>query len=284
MTTAAVLPVPASASDADDPGDHDAAPFREHTAVYRVTRNGDELGLLNAELSQRDDGLWYYRVESEATAFVVRMLGVSSVEAGWFAWDNGRVVPLTYHHVARRPGKDRYWQHSYDWPELHTDTVTHTGETSVPLTVGAVDPLTLRLAVAAALPEAAEQATDLEFAVVERDELETQQVRFRRRETVGIDGRCFDTAVFERFRAPGSSRNYIAWHAGQLGWIPVRTLHHEDDDRLVIELIDYASTDRSDTESSNPSADPGPAGSNPTYRLPPSGGDCAPVDNSDALP
>lgn len=243
---------------AAEPG---SAPFREHSAVYRVTRNGSELGRMHAELSRREDGLWYYRIESEGTAFLVRMLGVSTVEAGWFDWRDGGIVPLTYHHVSRRPGKDRFWQHRYDWSDLHTDTETHDGATRVPLARGAVDPLTLRLAVAAALPEAAERGVDLPFLVVERDELETQQIRFLGRETVGIAGRCYDTVAIERFRKPGSSRNYVAWHAAELDWIPVRTVHHEDDDRLVIELIDYGPADRL-----------------------PAAGDCPPVAKSTVLP
>ncbi|NKI34343.1 DUF3108 domain-containing protein [Wenzhouxiangella sp. XN79A] len=258
-TLAALLPLRAPAAESGA----DAAPFREHSAVYRVTRNGKELGRMNAELSQREDGLWYYRVDSEATAFLVRMLGVSTFESGWFDWRDGQIVPLTYHHVSRRPGKDRFWQHRYDWGGLHTDTLTHDGETRVPLARGALDPLTLRLAVASALPEAAERDAGLDVLVVERDELETQQIRFLRRTTIELAGRCFDTAVIERFRKPGSSRNYLAWHAAELDWIPVRTVHHEDDDRLVIELIEYS----------------------PSDRLPPPGGDCPrPVDSSGKLP
>ena len=248
-----------SAASETEPG---SAPFREHRAVYRVTRNGNELGRMHAELTRREDGLWYYRIDSEATAFLVKVLGVSTVESGWFDWQDGRIVPLTYHHVSRRPGKDRFWQHRYDWDDLHTDTTTHDGDSRVPLARGAVDPLTLRLAVAAALPEAAARGVDLPFLVVERDELETQQIRFLGRETVGIEARCFDTVAIERFRKPGSSRNYIAWHAAELDWIPVRTVHHEDDDRLVIELIEYS----------------------PADRLPAPGGECPPVEASSAAP
>lgn len=219
------------------------APFHPHSATYQVTRNGDPLGLLQAELTRREDGLWHYRIESEATALLVRMLGISTTEAGWFDWQDGSIVPLTYHHVARRPGRDRFWQHRYDWPDLHTDTTTHNGETRVPLAAGAVDPLTLRFAAAAALPEAAEQGRDLQFLVVEREELETQAYRFLRNETLSLDGRCFHTAVFERFRKPGSSRNYTVWHARELGWMPIRTEHEEDGDRLAIELVDWTPAD-----------------------------------------
>jgi hypothetical protein len=38
--------------------------------------------------------------------------------------------------------------------------------------------------------------------------------------------------VFKRFRKPGSSRNYTAWHAESLGWMPVR-ISHEDDGKPI---------------------------------------------------
>lgn len=214
-------------------------PFGEHEATYTVTRNGDELGLLESSMSQREDGLWHYRIESEATAFLVRVLGLSTTEAAWFAWSDGSVVPLTYHHIAERPGRDRFWQHRYDWADLHTDTTTHDGETRVPLAAGAVDPLTMRLEVAARLAEG-QRGQDFEFQVVERDELETQQYRFLRRESLDVGGRCFDTWVYERFRKEGSSRNYTAWHAPALGGLPVRIVNVDDSDTIVIELADWS--------------------------------------------
>ncbi|MBY6205150.1 DUF3108 domain-containing protein [Halomonas denitrificans] len=217
----------------------EAPPFSEHEASYAVTRNGDALGVLQSSLTRREDGLWHYRVESEATAFLVRVLGLSTTEAAWFAWTDEAVLPLTYHHVAERPGRDRFWQHRYDWTELHTDTTTHNGETRVPLAAGAVDPLTLRLAAAGEIA-AGRGGEDLEFLVVERDELETQQYRFLRRESLIVDGRCFDTQVYERFRKEGSSRNYIAWHAPAIGGLPVRIVYVDDGDTIVIELDDWS--------------------------------------------
>lgn len=216
----------------------DTPPFGEHEARYEVRRNGDTLGLLLATMEQREDGLWHYRIESEATAWFVRLLGLSTTEAAWFAWTDGAVVPLTYHHVAERPGRDRFWQHRYDWADLHTDTTTHKRETRVPLAEGALDPLTMRLEVAARLADG-RLGEDFEFPVVEREELETQQYRFLGRESLTLDGRCFDTAIYERFRKEGSSRNYTAWHAPAIGGLPVRMRHVDDGDTIVIELVEW---------------------------------------------
>jgi len=207
-----------------------------HEARYTVTRGGKQIGYLHASLWQREDALWNYRLESEATSWLVRSLGIQTTESSWFDWRAGRPLPLTYHHVSREPGKDRYWQHRFDWQAGQTDTRTHDGPLHIALRPGVLDPLTLRLAASSRIAAAAPEFKDLEFDVVERDEVEPQKYRFKRAELAEIDGRCFDTVVYERFRKAGSSRNYLAWHARELGWLPVRIEHHESDKNVVIAL------------------------------------------------
>lgn len=207
-------------------------PFQPHRATYTVERGNAEIGRLEVELDQRDDGLWHYRIESEATAWYVRMLGISTTESAWFEWTGSAVRPLTYHHVSREPGSDRFWQHRYDWRNMRTETRTHEGESEIALTAEVVDPLTLRLQAVARLAEQAPDFERFELSVLERDEIERQHYRFEKTEMLEIDGRCFRTAVFKRFRKEGSSRNYTAWHAASLDWMPVR-IRHEDDGKPV---------------------------------------------------
>ncbi|MFN2333598.1 MAG: DUF3108 domain-containing protein [Wenzhouxiangellaceae bacterium] len=218
-------------------------PFHPHQARFEVSRNNAGIGFLRAELSRRDDGLWNYRLESEATAWYIRLLGISTVESVWFDWRDGRVLPLTYHHVSREPGSDRFWQHRYLWPELQTRTETLQGEFEIEIEPGVVDPLSLRMAVAAHLSKSPQALEDLEFQVIERDEVERQQYRFLRREQIEVDGRCHDTAVFQRFRKAGSSRNYTVWHSAALGWMPVKIVHTNEDKPIRLSLVDWHSAD-----------------------------------------
>jgi len=208
-------------------GAHEPA-FEPHSATYGVSRNGSTIGRIDVDLSRRDDGLWHYRIESTATAWYLRLLGVSATESAWFQWYGDRVLPLTYHHVSREPGRNRYWQHRYDWQQGATETRTHDRELKIALAGGVLDPLTLRLAAVDRIAAQAPDLDDFEFRVLERDEIETQQYRFVRRERAEVLGRCYDTVVYRRFRKPGSSRNYTAWHARELGWMPVRIVHDED--------------------------------------------------------
>lgn len=215
--------------------------FAPHQAAYSVTRGESQIGRVEVELHQREDGLWHYRLESLATAWYVRLLGVSATESAWFAWRDGELLPLTYHHVSREPGRDRYWQHRYDWQRGVTETRTHAGELEIPLSEGLVDPLTLRLAAIQRIRGQAPAFESFELSVIERDEVERQAYRFVRTESIEVAGRCYRTAVFKRFRKPGSSRNYTAWHASELDWMPVRIAHEDDGKAITLSLESWNS-------------------------------------------
>lgn len=223
----------------------DDFPIQPHRAEYRVLRGGTEIGLLEAELSRRDDGRWHYRIESEATAWYVRMLGISSTESAWFEWREQNILPLSYHLESREPGSDRYWQHRFDWAAGFSETRTHEGPLRIPLRPGTLDPLTLRLAASAAIHRQADDDRSgfqgFERSVLERDEIESQNYLWQREELLRIGGRCYATQVFRRDRKPGSSRNYEAWHAAELGWLPVRVRHSDAGKAIVMELANIES-------------------------------------------
>jgi hypothetical protein len=227
--------LPAAASIAAEPA------FFPHEAGYEVRRDGSVIGRVDASLTRREDGLWRYRIESTATAWYIRLLGISATESAWLQWYDDAVLPLTYHHVAREPGRDRFWQHRYDWQERVSETRTHDGDHRIELVEGTVDPLALRLAAVDRIAGQAPDFASFELPVLERDEIERQQYRFLRRERLEIDGRCFDTAVFRRHRKPGSSRNYTAWHARSLGWMPVRIAHDDDGKAITLTLDEWRS-------------------------------------------
>ncbi|MDT8438449.1 MAG: DUF3108 domain-containing protein [Wenzhouxiangellaceae bacterium] len=219
------------------PSSTEAPALQAFSAEYRVLRDGKPIGRVQAELQRNQDGLWQYRLESEATALFVRMLGIETLESGWYQEQPDRIVPLSYHHEARRPGPDRYWQHRYDWPAGRLKARSHEGELEHALVPGLLDPLALRLEIVRRLNADQGQARDYTLAVFERDEIETQHYRYLRDETIEIDGRCYATTVRERFRKEGSSRNYRAWHAPMLNYLLVREAHLDDGKPIVLELV-----------------------------------------------
>lgn len=214
------------------------APLPAHDAVYEVVRRGSKIGEIHVSLSQNEHGVWLFDTETVATARLARMLRVSAEESAHFVWRNGQVVMLTYRQVARAPTRTRFWQHEVDWGAGISRTETYEEDLHIPAEPGMLDPLTLRLQLAVALQEPANRGVDLQFRVLERDEIEDQHFLYQAHERVEVPAGCFDAIRMQRFRREGSSRNYDSWHAEAFHWLPLRILQTKDDDpELDIRLL-----------------------------------------------
>ena len=214
------------------------APLPAHEAVYEVLRRGSKIGEVHVSLGQNDQGIWLFDTETVATARLARILRVSAEESAHFVWHNGQIVMLTYRQVARAPTRTRFWQHEVDWEAGISRTETYEEALEISIEPGMVDPLTLRLQLAAALQDPANRGIDLHFRVLERDEIEDQHLLYQAHERVEVPAGCFDAIRMQRFRREGSSRNYDSWHAEAFHWLPLRILQTKDDDpELDIRLI-----------------------------------------------
>lgn len=226
----------ANAGKAEQDPEH--APLPAHEAVYEVLRRGSKIGEVHVSLSRDEQGIWLFDTETVATARLARILRVSAEESAHFVWHNGHVVMLTYRQVARAPTRTRYWQHEADWEAGISRTRTYEGDLDIELEERVVDPLTLRLQLAAALHDEANHGRDLHFRVLERDEIEDQHFFYQGHERVEVPAGCFDAIRMQRFRREGSSRNYDSWHAEAFHWLPLRILQTKDDDpELDIRLL-----------------------------------------------
>ena len=209
-----------------------------HVAVYEVLRRGSKVGEIHVSLSQNDRGIWLFDTETVATARIARLLRVSAQETAHFVWRNGHVVMLTYRQIARAPTRTRYWQHEADWEAGVSRTQTYDGDLDIELEQHVLDPLTLRLQLAVALHDEANRGQDLQFRVLERNEIEDQHFFYQQHEPVVVPAGCFEAIRMQRFRREGSSRNYDSWHAEAFHWLPLRILQTKDDDpELDIRLL-----------------------------------------------
>jgi hypothetical protein len=219
--------------------DNKSAPLPAHTAVYEVLRRGSKIGEVHITLSQDEQGIWHFDTETVATSRLARMLRLSAEESAHFVWEGDRIVMLTYHQVARGPVRNRFWQHQLDWAEGISNTHTYDGDYRIELEPNIVDPLTLRLQLAAFLADPDKRGQDFDLRVLERDEIEDQQLLFRGRETVNVPAGCFETVKMHRFRREGSSRNYYSWVAEAFHWLPVRIrLSEEDGEDFETQLVE----------------------------------------------
>lgn len=200
-----------------------AFPLPEHTARYDVFRRGSKVGELNLELRADGNGGYHFSADTRATALLFRILGVAASEEGRFAWENGGILPRHYSQKISRPGRDRFWHADFDWNTMQAEGKSHNGELRVPLRPETLDPLTLRLQLAARLADDGGIARErYEFRVLERDEVEDQAFVHRGDERLSLPLGCVDTARMERERDDDGDRNYYAWHAEAFEWMPVR--------------------------------------------------------------
>ena len=227
-----------STSLADDTNGAIQAPLPAHEAVYEVLRRGSKIGEIHIRLDQNAQGIWLFDTETVATARLARVLRVSAEESAHFVWRDGHVLMLTYRQVARAPTRTRYWQHEADWEAGISRTQTYAGDLEIELEDQLLDPLTLRLQLAVALHDEANRGADLQFRVLERDEVEDQYFIYQGRERVDVPAGCFESIRMQRFRREGSSRNYDSWHAEAFHWLPLRIVQFKDGDpELDIRLL-----------------------------------------------
>ncbi|QKK02012.1 MAG: DUF3108 domain-containing protein [Pseudomonadota bacterium] len=207
-------------------------PIPAHTATYDVLRKGSKIGEVNVRLERLDNGVWYYRTSTEATSFWARLLNLSAEESAHFVWRNGRIVMLTYHQVRRSPGRTRFLQQRADWEAGITHVSTPDGDREIPLEDNLVDPLSLRLQLAAFLAQPDKRNATHTFRLLDRDGIETKRYTYDRRDTVSVPVGCFNALRVRRIEDPDSIRTNLSWHHPGFAWMPLRILQLRKDKPL----------------------------------------------------
>lgn len=216
-----------------------SAPLPAHTATYEVLRRGTKIGELHVSLEQRDDGIWYYRTETEATHRLARLLRLSAEESAHFVWRNNRILMLTYHQVTRRPTRTEYQQHRMDWEEGVARATTHDGDHEIELEPDLVDPLSLRLQLAADLHDPEKRTGEHHFRLLDEDEVDDESFVYGGEETLEVPAGCFDAIYLERVQRPDSVRTNTSWHAETFHWMPLRILQtRKGREELDIRLLE----------------------------------------------
>lgn len=207
-----------------------------YSARYSIYRNGKLSGKLEVRLAPEGDG-WVLHSELEGTHGMARILGARDVEHVRGRLDeNGRFVPAEYSRHTRVAGINDRWLSTFDWPADRV-TVVHDGKSrfELPLEGRALDPLSLKLEVQRRLrgPD-----PELEFLMVEEDEIDPQVFRARDAEWLETALGCLQTVPLEKVRR--NERRYTrAWHAVDFGHLEVRVEHGKrDGDHLEMRITE----------------------------------------------
>lgn len=195
-----------------------------YSARYSVYRNGKLQARSEFILEQQDDN-WVMKNESVGTHGMAKFLKFRDYEYVEAERIGPGLRPLRYVHELKWMGPDQDTLAVFDW-ENQTVDVTHEGDNvSLDLVEDALDPMTLQLELRNRL---AESNPDLEFMLVEEDEIELQRFRTLPVEQLETSLGCLKTVPVEKIRR--SSRRFTrSWHAEDLSYIPIRMEHGKTD-------------------------------------------------------
>lgn len=208
------------------------AELQPYSARYSVYRNGKLIGM--AELEVRQEGeRWAIVSEVSGTHGLARLIQARDEERVIGHIQDGRFRPDRYERDTRHLGMRDEWLATFDWDRQSVTVVHGDNQFELPHEGRALDPLSLklemrrRLRAAGPEPDAADAILDfpnLNFMMLEEDEIEAQRFRMLRKERLETSLGCLDTLPVEKIRE-NSTRFTRAWHAPELDYIAVRLEH-----------------------------------------------------------
>ncbi|MEJ2383882.1 MAG: DUF3108 domain-containing protein [Xanthomonadales bacterium] len=198
------------------------AELQPYSARYSIYRNGKLSGKLEVRLAQEGER-WALRSELSGTHGLARIVRARDTEYVIGDVDEqGRFVPQEHARHTRVAGIDDRWVSTFDWAAERVEVV-HDGKErfELPLAGRALDPLSLKLEIQRRLRE---PDPELEFLMVEEDEIDPQKFRELEHEWIETALGCLRTIPLEKVRR-NSSRYTRAWHAPDYGNVEVRLEH-----------------------------------------------------------
>ena len=195
-----------------------------YSARYAVYRNG-KLQARSEFLFQQEGDTWIMKSESIGTHGMARFMKFRDFEYVEGELNNDRFRPLRYVHDLKWIGPNQNSAAEFDWENNQVE-VDHEGDVRVlELVDDAVDPMSLQLEMRQRL---ANQEENLEFMMVEDDEIELQRFRTLPAEQMETSLGCLDTVPVEKVRR-NNRRFTRSWHASEHLFIPVRVEHGKTD-------------------------------------------------------
>lgn len=205
-----------------------------YSARYAVYRNGKLQARAEFMLQQQGDD-WVMKSDSIGTHGMARFLKFRDYEYVEGQFDGPQFRPLHYLHELQWLGPDQNSAAEFDW-QNNTVTVTDDGETNtLELVPGALDPMSLQLELRRRL---ATEGAELEFKLVDVDEIEDHEFRKLSPERLETSLGCLLTQPVEKVREH-STRYTRSWHATEFGYIPVRMEHGKTDgDQMELRITE----------------------------------------------
>lgn len=170
-------------------------------------------------LQQNADGSWH--LSFSASMFVARLTEESSLQVV-----DEQIRPLSYHYERRGLGRGKEITQQFDWQQGQVTGEYKDEAFNLPTEPGLLDKTTYQLALQADL---AAGKQDMQYRVVDGDEVEEYHFRVVGEDRVTTRVGQFDAVEVERIREPDAKRETTLWFAKDWNYLLVRLSQIETD-------------------------------------------------------
>ena len=196
------------------------ADIQPYSARYSIYRNGKLTGKAEVTLQQQGEN-WIIESESSGTHGLAHLLHARDSEKVIGRVIDGHFLPEQYSRNTQLAGMDDLWTAYFDWGAQSVQIRKGDNILTLELEQRALDPLSLKLEMRQRL---ANQNPDLDFWMVDEDEIDAQNFRVLRSEKLETSLGCLETTPVEKVSI-NSTRYTRAWHAPVLDHVAVRIEH-----------------------------------------------------------
>lgn len=202
------------------------------TATYRVSRDGQALGVATVTLRAAGDGAWIYRKDVTGTSGLAALLGASIHESSRLRWRGDAPEALSYDYQLQAAIKHKQRHLRVDWTTGKVTVDEGKRTTTYAAQPGMVERNTVPLALGLALRDGRKE---IALPVAVRQKVEIQRFKVTGTETVKVPAGSFQALRVERTDA---DRGFSAWYAPKRYPLPIK-LAQRDGGNLVMVLVSY---------------------------------------------
>ena len=198
------------------------------TATYRVSRDGQALGVATVTLRPSDHGSWVYTKDVSGTGGLAALLDASVHESSQLRWRGDVPEALSYDYQlnAAIKHKQRHLQVNWTTGQVTVDEGKH--PTTYSAQPGMVERNTLPLAIGLALRDGKQEIV---LPVAVRQKVEDQHFKVTGTESVEVPAGSFQALRVERTDA---DRGFSAWYVPKRYPLPIKLAQHDGGDMVMV--------------------------------------------------
>ena len=195
-------------------------------AVYQVLIDGKPRMETKFSLRYEDD-MWIMKNEGRGTKGLAKILHAKSSELSKGTLKDGTHQSGEYSQNSEILGAGKQWTATIDWENQQISTTHEDGNSQFATQEGAVDPLTLTLALRQQLTTGAKEFS---LNVISEQKISQQDFAVGEVQSQLTPLGCFNSVLVKRLRE-NSTRYSSGWYSKSLSYIPIKIVHGKEGGR-----------------------------------------------------